>query len=62
MDKDLRNVALMVIAVVGLALGGWIVASHFEAQSYNKLTGHNISTWEAMWIQLRVQDAPRLKK
>ena len=34
----------------------WVTKSHFEAQAYNNVTGKNVSTWDAMWIELRVQE------
>ena len=37
----------------------WIGKSYFEAQSYNHVTGSNLSTWDAMWIDLRVQEGVR---
>lgn len=27
-----------------------------EAATYNRLTGKNVSTWDAMWVDLRVSD------
>lgn len=38
----------------------WIFQSHMEAQSFNKITGENISTWDAMWVQLRI-DRPAIR-
>ena len=46
--------ALAVIACAIIALVLWVVPSYFEARSYNKLTGSNVSTWDAMWVELRV--------
>ncbi len=40
-----------VLVLCGL---GWIVFSHFEAQTFGRLTGREVSTGEAMFIQLRV--------
>jgi hypothetical protein len=49
---------LLALIVGGLALGIWIFASAMEARAYNRVTGANVSTWEAMWVELRVQGAP----
>ena len=40
----------------------WVVSSSFEAKSYNNLTGNNVSTWDAMFLDLRVQDTPQKGK
>ena len=34
----------------------WITKSHFEAKAYNNLTGKDVSTWDAMFLELRVQE------
>jgi hypothetical protein len=36
----------------------WIVSSAMEAKTYTRLTGREVSTWDAMWVQLRVQASP----
>lgn len=30
----------------------------FESRTYNKLTGAHTTWWDAMWVELRVQDTP----
>lgn len=35
--------------------GPWITKSYFEAAAFNRATGKNVSTWDAMWIELRVE-------
>ena len=47
---------LIIVALIVLAglTGSWIVRSHFEASAYNRLTEGNATTWDAMWVQLRV--------
>ncbi len=52
-----REVLLMAICVVAtLAILGatWIGASYFEARAYNRITGANVTTWDALFIQCRV--------
>lgn len=44
--------------VVLLFLGGWYGWSYLEAQSYNRLTGSQVTTWDAMFVDLRVQAEP----
>ena len=52
--KDLVLVALLVVGLLALSLGGWGVQSFFEANAYNEITGKNVSTWQAMWLNLRI--------
>ena len=42
------SVILLIVVVVPLA------CAHMEAKTYNKLTGSHVSTWDALWVQLRV--------
>jgi len=50
---------LGIIAVlVALCIAEWIGSSYFESQTYNRLTGAHTTTWDAMWVELRVMDAP----
>jgi hypothetical protein len=51
--KIAAGIIMLAFVLVGC---GWVIASHFEAQSYNRVTGSNVTTWEAMWIELRVQE------
>lgn len=47
--------AIVIIAAVLI----WVVKSSFEASAYARVTGKNVSTWDAMWLDLRVQESPR---
>ena len=51
---------LMVILIILIfVLGGpicWVTSSYFESQSYNRLTGAHTTTWDAMFLQLRVME------
>lgn len=47
--------ALAASAII-VAIAGWPVSSYFEARTYNKLTGAHTTTWDAMWVQLRIQE------
>ena len=51
--------ALFLLAVIPLVIGGWVFASWQESRSYNRLTGAETTTWDAMWVDLRVQESPR---
>lgn len=49
------------LAVVGMlvvsAILFWIVPSYFEARTYSRLTGAKVTMWDAMWVDLRVQES-----
>lgn len=47
------------LAVLGLALGWWVLSSWMEASTYARLTGKQVSTWDAMWVELRVQEGAK---
>lgn len=36
----------------------WVSKSSLEASAYNRVTGSHVSTWDAMWIDLRVVGQP----
>jgi hypothetical protein len=44
---------IMAIAVT-LGVTIWSVTSSIEAAAFNRVTGSNVTTWDAMWLQLRV--------
>jgi len=60
MDKDdwkaLCVVVCVTVVVFVMCILSWIGQSYMEARSYNSVTGKNVSTWDAMWIELRIQE------
>jgi hypothetical protein len=36
----------------------WIWRSNMESAAYNRLTGAHTTAWDAMFLELRVQDQP----
>jgi hypothetical protein len=46
------------LLMVGILILVWVFGSHMEAQAYENATGKEVSTWDAMWIELRVQSTP----
>lgn len=50
----------LTVAVILLAIPGFhVFAVYQESRTYNRLTGAQTTTWDALWVELRVQDAPR---
>lgn len=68
MKKDTQALIVSIIPTITLAIGAilillmfWIVPSYFEATTYSRLTGRNVSTWDALWVELRVIEPARLE-
>jgi hypothetical protein len=57
--KSAKYAAVLVAVIFALAIGFKLIGSYFEASAYNRATGSNVSTWDAMWIELRVQAGPK---
>lgn len=55
MRNDTKGAILAFVFLVSLTLCGWVVYSYFEARAYNRVTGADITTAEAMFLQLRVE-------
>jgi len=50
--------ALTVVVFLGLA-AFWVLGAYLEARTYRRLTGAEVTTWDAMWVDLRVQEGVR---
>lgn len=50
---------LIPLSTISILLVAWIVLSAQEARAFERVTGRHISTWDAMWLDLRVQEAAR---
>jgi hypothetical protein len=49
---------LAVIALVcALVCGVWVGVSALEARAFNAATGKSVTTWQAMFLELRIQEA-----
>lgn len=62
MTKEEQDVAFAIfwgVVFVLLLVGGWVLKSSLEAEAYNHVTGKNVSTWDAMFLDLRVQSEPK---
>ena len=59
MYENIKFLAAMAAAFIFVAVSIWVFQSKMEARAFNSVTGKNISTWDAMWIQLRVQEASK---
>lgn len=52
--RTIKVTAFFLSAIIAVACFCWVVKSHFEARTYTELTGRTVTTWQAMWVQLRV--------
>ncbi len=56
-ERSYRELHFVIIAVIGiliLSVSIWIIGSYFEAKTFTKLTGREVSVLDAMFVQLRV--------
>lgn len=61
--RELKRVAIVLVAVIGIilviAVPLVVIRSYFEAEAYNRLTGASATTWDAIWVELRVSGTPK---
>jgi hypothetical protein len=49
-------IAIIATVVASGAVGVWAGTSYMEANAFNQITGKSVTTWQAMWVTLRVQE------
>ena len=47
------------IAAVLLLTATWLIPAYFESSTYNRLTGAETTWWDALWVELRVQESTK---
>ena len=52
-------VEVIMIAIIGLTLVGLALQPVNESRVYNKLTGAETTWWDAIWVELRVENPTR---
>lgn len=57
--QEIATLLLPVWLVLGAVCGFWWSESWVEARDYNRATGEQVSVWDAMVLDLRVQGEPR---
>lgn len=50
---------LIVLALIVVLAVAAFVQPKMEAATYRRLTGRQVSTWDALWVELRVMDCPQ---
>jgi hypothetical protein len=54
--RDLAESVVFLFVALVLFTGLWVTRSYFEARTYSRLTGASVSTWDALWVECRVQE------
>ena len=47
------------ILFAAIGIGAWVFSSAQESRAFNRITGASTTTWDAMWVELRVQESPK---
>ena len=58
-DRPVLSGVLFIIAMLLIVAGIQVSSAYFEARAFNRATGKNVSTWDAMFIELRLNDSPK---
>jgi len=46
--------AAFILLIALCSIGWWVTKSRMEASAFNRITNSDVTTWDAMWVQLRV--------
>lgn len=49
-------VPAMLVFVFLFAVAFRVMSARFEAAAYERVTGKHVTTWDAIWLDLRVQE------
>lgn len=58
MYEDTKKSFMLCGLFLVLLLVGVVIKSHFEAKAFNRLTGKSVTTWEAIFVELRIDGDP----
>lgn len=59
--EDSSGCGTFAIAAV-ILIAVWVISSMLEARTFCRVTGQRVSTWEAMWVDLRVMSGPTVDR
>ena len=54
LNLSLLNTILLIVLTVFNLLGIVVTCARMEAEAFYRVTGRRVSTWDANWIELRV--------
>ena len=52
--NPIKAATCFIVAVFLCIFGVWVFGSKMESAAFNRITGSDVTTWEAMWVKLRV--------
>lgn len=58
-DRPVLTGAIFIVVLLFVVAAIQISSAYFEAQAFNRATGKNVSTWDALFIELRLNDSPK---
>lgn len=59
-DEDpARGGFVAMVVCLAILLGCWVFYSANEAAAYERITGKKVSTWDAMFVELRIQESAK---
>ncbi len=47
------------LCMITLLVAGNIGGAYFRAEAFNRRTGQNVSTWDALWLPLRLEGSSK---
>lgn len=53
-QQETRTLVILTGLALVLFVGGWVGKSAAEARAFRRVTGKVVTTWDAMWLSLRV--------
>jgi hypothetical protein len=56
-NDDLHKGCLAILILAAIPLF-FLWSAYNESRTYNRLTGAQTTTWDALFVELRVQDSP----
>ena len=62
-EKKGLKIGIMIIAIFSaLIASGWVLQSYIEAKAFRDATGKNMTTWQAMFLDLRIMGTAKPKR
>jgi len=58
MDKFEKWLIVALASILLFAPVATVFQAKMESDTYNRLTGAHTTWWDALWVELRVQDKP----
>jgi len=58
-NPEAGSAAIAIGGFLLILLLAWVSYSFVEAKAYNSVTGKHVTTWQAMFLELRVQEGAK---